>query len=111
MPLLNLKCTKDIPQELLKKLSLTVAEAIGKPEKYVMIVAEKTDLLMSGSEGDAACAEVKSIGGLNGGVNQELAAKVCSLLKDQLGIPADRTYIIFESIAADHWGWNGSTFG
>ena len=111
MPMLNLKCTKDIPQELLGELSSAVAKAIGKPEKYVMVVAEKTDLVMSGSEGDAACAEVKSIGGLNGGVNRELTAKICSLLKDYLGIPADRTYVMFESLAADHWGWNGSTFG
>jgi len=111
MPMMNLKCTKDIPQELLNKLSHAVAEAIGKPEKYVMIVAEKTDVIMSGSEGDAACAEIKSIGGLNGGVNQQLTAKICSLLKDQLGIPADRTYVIFQPLTADHWGWNGSTFG
>jgi phenylpyruvate tautomerase len=111
MPMLNLKCTKDIPQELLGELSSAVAETIGKPEQYVMVVAEKTDLMMSGSVGDAACAEVKSIGGLNSSVNRELTAKLCKLLNSRLGIPANRTYVTFESLTADCWGWNNSTFG
>jgi len=111
MPMLNLKCSKPVPHQLLEELSSAVAETIGKPEKYVMVVAESADLLMSGEQGDAAYAEVRSIGGLDRGVNHELTMKLCALLHDHLGIAPDRIYVTFQSVAADHWGWNKSTFG
>ena len=111
MPMLNLKCPKEVPSDLLKDLSGAVAETIGKPEQYVMVVAEKADLLMSGNGGDAAYVEVKSIGGLNREVNHELTMKICILLEDHLDIPADRVYVTFHSVERDHWGWNKATFG
>jgi phenylpyruvate tautomerase PptA (4-oxalocrotonate tautomerase family) len=111
MPLLNLKCTQAVPTELLNKLSSALAETIGKPEQYVMVTAEKADMLMSGQADDAAYAEVKSIGGLNREVNHELTMKICILLEDHMGIPSDRTYVTFQSVERDHWGWNKATFG
>lgn len=111
MPMLNIQCSKEIPPELLKECSSVVATVIGKPEKHVMVVASQAGLLMSGTEGNAAYAEVKSIGGLDRIVNHEITLKLGILLNDHLGIPQDRIYITFQSIAADHWGWNGSTFG
>jgi len=111
MPMLNLRCTKPVPQDLLRQLSSAVAEAIGKPEKYVMVAAETAALLMSGEKGDAAYAEVRSIGGLDRDVNRALTTKLCGLLHDHLGIAPDRVYVTFQSVAADHWGWNQSTFG
>ena len=90
MPMIELRCTREVPQELLKELSSIVALAIGKPEKYVMVCAGRADMLMSGSEGPAAFAEVRSIGGLDRVVNHEISMKVCNLLRDRLGIPADR---------------------
>ncbi|MBN2163104.1 MAG: hypothetical protein JXR25_13025 [Pontiellaceae bacterium] len=111
MPMLNLKCTKEIPAELHHELSKAVAETIGKPETYVMVVVETVDILMSGQRGDAAYAEIRSIGGLNRDVNHELTMKLCILLEDHLGISSDRVYVTFRSIERDHWGWNRSTFG
>jgi phenylpyruvate tautomerase len=111
MPMLNLKCSRPVPDELLKELSSAIAETIGKPEKYVMVVVDSADILMSAEKGDAAYAEVKSIGGLDRVVNHELTMKLCVLLNDHLGIAPDRIYVTFESVAADHWGWNQSTFG
>lgn len=110
MPMLSLKCPQDIPEDLLKEFSSIVAETIGKPEKYVMVVAEKAGMLMSGNKGNTAYAEVKSIGGLDRIVNHELTMKICLLLNDHLGIPTDRVYVVFQSVAADHWGWNSKTF-
>ncbi len=111
MPMLNLKCSSDVSEDLLAQLSIAVAETIGKPEKYVMVVAERGSVMMSGEAGDAAYAEVKSIGGIDRTVNHELTMKICDLLNGYLGIPADRVYVTFESVPADHWGWNKSTFG
>jgi phenylpyruvate tautomerase len=111
MPMLNLKCSRPVPDELLKELSSAIAETIGKPEKYVMVVLDSADILMSAEKGGAAYAEVKSIGGLDRVVNHELTMKLCVLLNDHLGIASDRIYVTFQSVAADHWGWNQSTFG
>ena len=111
MPMLNLKCSKDIPADLLPELSKLVAEGIGKPEHYVMVVVDKAPIMMSGAEGDAAYAEIKSLGGLSGEVNHSLSASLCSLLNEKLGIPPERVYINFQSFERDHWGWNNSTFG
>ncbi|VGO22729.1 phenylpyruvate tautomerase MIF-related protein [Pontiella sulfatireligans] len=111
MPMIRLQCPQEIPADVLAELSSLVAETIGKPEKYVMVVAEKADLMMSGIAGSAVYAEVKSLGGLNRVVNHELTMKICILLNDHLGIPADRIYVTFQSLVPDHWGWNGSTFG
>ncbi|MDZ8119547.1 phenylpyruvate tautomerase MIF-related protein [Pontiella agarivorans] len=111
MPMLNLKCTKEIPAELLPELSGLIADGMGKPEQYIMVVAEKTTVMMSGVEGDAAFAEVKSLGGLNATVNRAISEDLCELLHKQLGIPPERIYINFQSLERDHWGWNGSTFG
>ncbi|QBG47901.1 hypothetical protein EGM51_11025 [Verrucomicrobia bacterium S94] len=110
MPMLNLKCTKEIPAELLPELSGLIAGGIGKPEQYVMVVAEKATIMMAGIEGDAAFAEVKSLGGLNAAVNRSISENLCELLHMKLDIPPERIYINFESLERDHWGWNGSTF-
>ncbi len=111
MPMLSLKCTQEISDDLKRELSAAVAETLGKPEQYVMVVVEKASMLMSGEKGDAAYVEVKSIGGLNGTVNATLTKKICSLLHDLLLIPSERIYVTFQSVERDYWGWNGSMFG
>ncbi|MDF7825890.1 phenylpyruvate tautomerase MIF-related protein [Pontiellaceae bacterium B12227] len=111
MPMINLKSSCEIPADLLKGISEMIAESIGKPEQYVMVVSDQADMMMSGTAGDAAYAEVKSLGGLGRMVNHEITMKLCVLLNDHLGIPGDRIYVTFQSLERDHWGWNGSTFG
>ena len=111
MPMISLLCSKPVPTELLGELSAALAETIGKPEKYVMVSVSETSMMMSGTAGNAAYAEVKSLGGLNRTVNHEITMKLCVLLSDHLGIPADRIYVTFTALSADHWGWNGATFG
>ncbi len=111
MPLLNLKCTRMIPDDLIARLSTAVSVTIGKPEQYVMVVAEPVVVLMAGEKGDAAYVEVKSIGGLTREVNHELTIKICVLLNDHLGIPCERVYVTFQSVEADHWGWKQDLFG
>lgn len=111
MPMLSLRCSKEIPEALLQELSAAVAEAIGKPEKYVMVVAERADITLSATTADAAYGEVRSIGGLDRAVNRRLTGSICRLLSERLGIPAERIYITFQSLPADHWGWDSSTFG
>ena len=111
MPLIRIESTKEISSNVLAQLSATAAETIGKPETYVMVSASTAKIMMSGSDGNAAFLEVKSIGGLSQSVNQELTEKICSLLTDQLGISPERVYINFMEVPAGQWGWNNSLFG
>ena len=66
---------------------------------------------MSGKAVEAAFVDIRSIGGLSGEVNRKLSQQVCNLLKESLGIAAERIYLDFTDVDAGHWGWNGGTFG
>ena len=115
MPLLRLETTvaltEDKQQALLASLSRIVAETIGKPQQYVMVAASQAAMQMSGSPGDAAFVDVRSIGGLTDEVNRKLSQKVSQLLQGSLGIPPNRIYLNFTDVQASHWGWNGNTLG
>ena len=115
MPFLKLETTvalaDDKKQALLASLSKIVAGTIGKPEQYVMVVVSPTAILMSGKPGPAAFVDIRSIGGLGGNVNHQLAQKIGDLLKEFLGVPLDRIYLNFTDVPAGNWGWNGDTFG
>ena len=115
MPLLKLEITASLSDDkrkaLLVALSRIVAEAIGKPEDYVMVTVSQAAMLMSGKPGDRAFVDLRSIGGLSDEVNRKLSQQVCKLLKGSLGISPDRVYLSFTDVEAGNWGWNGSTFG
>ena len=115
MPLLKLETTvalnQDKLQPLLSSLSRIVAQAIGKPEQYVMVSVSPAAMLMSGKTGEAAFVDLCSIGGLSASVNKDLSKRICALLQESVGIPSDRVYLNFTDVGAQNWGWNGSTFG
>jgi len=115
MPLIKLQTSVHISEDqkgdLIASLSGITAECIGKPERYVMAIIDETPIMMSGKFGNAAFADVRSIGGLNPDTKAMLSQKICQLLQESLMIPKDRVYINFADISADNWGWNGSTFG
>ena len=110
MPMIHLTCSKEIPDDLLDEISSLVAETIGKPEKYVMVAASRAAMRMSGTDGAAVYAEVKSLGGLDRVVNHEITMKLCVLFSDHMEIPPERVYVTFQSLERDYWGWNGTTF-
>ena len=115
MPLLKLEISVPLSDgkqnALLSSLSKVVASAIGKPEQYVMVTISSAAMMISAKAGDAAFVDVRSIGGLNGAVNQQLSQKICALLKESLGLAPERVYLNFSDIEASNWGWKGATFG
>ena len=104
MPLLKLETTialsSEQRQQLLASLSKIVADTIGKPEQYVMVTIGAAAILMSGKPGDAAFADIRSIGGLTDDVNRKLSKQVCQLLHDSLGVSPDRVYLNFTDVKA-----------
>jgi phenylpyruvate tautomerase len=115
MPLLKIETTVELEEDeradLLQSLSKAVADILGKPEQYVMITLSSAAILMSGSGGPAAFADLRSIGGVSGESNGRLTQKICEALQASLGIPSDRVYVTFTDVPASNWGWNGDTFG
>ncbi len=115
MPLLKLHTSVPVFKEkqdvLLSSLSSIIAEKIGKPTRYVMVAIEEGPVMMSGKSGNAAFVDVRSIGGLTSEVNNAITKGVCRVLKEYLGIPPDRVYIVFSNITAGNWGWDNRTFG
>ena len=115
MPLIKLHTSVPISEgkreAVLSSLSSLIAEKIGKPIQYVMVVLEEGPIMMSGETGSAAFADVRSIGGLSSEVNTAITVSVCNLLKEYLGIPTQRTYVTFTDVSANNWAWDGRTFG
>jgi hypothetical protein len=114
VPTLRIQTNVPVPTgdrtALLGRASQTVAEMLGKPESYVMVILEDTcDILFAGSPSPAAFLELISLG-LPEDRTAIYARTLCILMDDALGIPADRVYIGFSSPARHLFGWNGDTF-
>ena len=117
MPLIQLDTSCDLtsPEKrnvLAQALSQVAAQCIGKPEQYVMAcVHDHVTMTLGGTTEACALVTVKSIGGLNGKVNQALTREVSKVVEQALGVADDRVYCVFEERPATHWGWKSSTFG
>ena len=114
MPTLRILTTAQVPAEdrtaLLARASRTLAELLGKPESYVMVILEDgRDMVFAGTPAPAAYLELKSLG-LPEGQTAQYSRALCDLMSDALGIPAERVYIEFASPARQMFGWNGGTF-
>ena len=115
MPLIKMEVSPalsdDDQRTVVKALSKIAAEAIGKPESYVMATVSPAQISMAGEVGPAAFLDIRSIGGLSQAVNREISKQVCALLKERLDIPEDRVYLSFANVTAQDWGWRSGTFG
>jgi phenylpyruvate tautomerase len=114
MPLLKITTNQEIPAEqqtvLLKTASENIANMLGKPERYVMVVVETNPAMcFAGETTPLAYLELKSIG-LPADRTSEFSNFLCELMAAQLQIPADRIYIEFSDAERHLWGWNAATF-
>lgn len=107
---LNTPVTADEHASALAELSATVAENLGKPERYMMVsLHPETPLMFAGDTSPAAAADLASIG-LSSSQTPALAAALCALIERRFAIPPDRVYITFRDVDRAFWGWNGGTF-
>ncbi|HDN25751.1 MAG TPA: hypothetical protein ENG03_01380 [Thioploca sp.] len=114
MPYLQIQTNSDVKPEqqttLLANASQTVAQALGKPERYVMVALQaNTPMLFAGTDQPTAFLVLKSIR-LPTASTAELSKKLCAFIEDSLKIPKDRVYIEFTNAEASLWGWDGRTF-
>jgi phenylpyruvate tautomerase PptA (4-oxalocrotonate tautomerase family) len=114
MPLLKIQTNVNVPDSkrdaLLKKVSRTVAQQLGKPEQYMMVSLEsERPMVFAGTSEPAAFMDLRAIG-LPAGKTGQLAALLCDLAKAELGVATERVYVNFADVPANLWGWNGETF-
>ena len=95
---------------LLKSLSASTAEALAKPESYVMVsLRDSIPMVFAGSDAPLAYLELKSIG-LPESKTTALSSTLCSVVNEALGIDTGRIYIEFADAPRAMWGWDGRTF-
>jgi phenylpyruvate tautomerase len=114
MPTLKIQTNVEIPAErrkvILEAASATVAEQLGKPESYVMVILETNqDMLFAASGAPLAFLELKSLG-LPEEDTPSLSAALCRFMEQQFGVPPARVYIEFASPLRHLFGWNSKTF-
>ena len=114
MPYLSIRTNVSVAEAdrpaLLADASRTVAEALGKPERYVMVDLESAvPLRFAGDDGPATALTLDSIG-LASADTPRLSAALCGFVQDRLAVRPDRVYIRFASTPREMWGWNGGTF-
>jgi hypothetical protein len=96
----------------LTELSRFVAEALKKPERYVMTgLTTGVTMTFAGTSEPACYVELKNIGTFTPEQTTSLSAALCSRIEQALGVPAARTYIEFTNSAGHLWGHDGETFG
>ncbi|KAG6499420.1 hypothetical protein ZIOFF_039206 [Zingiber officinale] len=91
MPCLNLSTNirlEDVDTSaVLSEATKTIADIVGKPESYVMVVLKGSiPILFGGTQQPAAYGELVSIGGLNPDVNKKLSAGISDILENNLPI-------------------------
>ena len=115
MPFVKITSSVELPagkvDSLLAAVSKVVAEASGKPERYMMIMFGTGAVMLGGKTGPGAFVDVRAIGGLTPAVNAKISAGICSALEQWLAVPGDRVYLTFTDVPGTHWGHNGKTFG
>lgn len=96
-------------EETISAASKLVSEHLGKDEAYVMVtIQDEETMSFGGTTAPAAYIHLESIGFKE--KPSDLAPVLCAFAEQHLGVPADRTYVNFEDLDREMYGWNGATF-
>ena len=114
MPTLTIQTNVEVIPErrkvILEAASATVAEQLGKPETYVMVILQTNpDMILATDDAPLAYLELKSLG-LPEDRTETLSGALCDLMEKHFKVPAARVYIEFSSPPRHMFGWNGGTF-
>ena len=112
MPLLQITTNVSVadPGNLINTASNLVADMLGKPESYVMVVLNPDQqMAFAGSDEAAAHIKLKSLG-LPESETAHYSSLLCGFVEQHLGVKPARTYIEFSGPPRHMWGWDGRTF-
>lgn len=111
MPFIDTKSSvpiSDEKKEIIKSKYGKAVSVIGKGESYLMVGFQDNYSLYFAGKNDKPLAfvEVKLFGKSSREQYVKLTAEICSILKEELGIPGDGVYVKYEEVT--HWGFNGT---
>ncbi|KAM6500931.1 Tautomerase/MIF [Amanita muscaria] len=87
------------------------AEVLSKPEEYISVSITYNDTLtFNGTFDPAFQLVITSLGNINGSKNVVYSKKLFSFLKEKLGIPDNRGYIVFQDPGVENLGFRSTTF-
>lgn len=116
MPLIKVQTSASAPEKaevetMLKGLSASLAQHLGKPESYVMTAFESdVPMTFAGSFDPVCYIEIKSVGTMRPEQTKSMSKDFCEKISGAIGVPQNRIYIEFADAKGAMWGWNGSTF-
>ncbi len=107
---LTVKITDEKKEAIKSKLGEIITEIPGKSEEWLMVgFKDDHTLFFRGDKKEkAAFVEIKIFGIADRIHKEAITAKVSSLFEEELNIPKDSIYIIFDEVK--DWGWNGNMF-
>lgn len=113
MPYINLRTNKGISSEVELRIKERLGEAIsivGKSEGWLMVeFNDNCKLYFKGSNESPICyVDIKLYGKASREAYSRMTNVICSILDEELGIPASNVYVSYGEY--DNWGWNGSNF-
>ena len=117
MPLLRLysNCSADAETvaALSAELSAKTAAILGKPESYVMVLAQLEQAMSFGGNTEpTGFFEVFSLGEISAEQAERFSAEISELLERRLCLSSDRIYSAYHPWARrELWGFRGGTFG
>jgi phenylpyruvate tautomerase PptA (4-oxalocrotonate tautomerase family) len=113
MPTLIIKTNAKLAEDrapFLKAASAVVADMLGKPERYVMVLLEPTpDMCFGGDMAPLAYLELKSLG-LPEQRTPDFSNILCRFIEENLKVPRERIYIEFAAPERHMFGFDGGTF-
>jgi len=102
---------KDIPDTLIAELVDVVANTLGKPKSYVMVMINGGKRInMGGTTAPCATGSLMSIGALGVEQNKKASAAIMKKVQDVIGVPGDRFYLNFTDAKKENVGYRGTTF-
>ncbi|KAI8078741.1 Tautomerase/MIF superfamily [Halteromyces radiatus] len=113
MPILEVTSQKS-PKDLsafIKRLSAVFAEHIGKPEAVCLVTFTKADdVCFAGSNNPAYLVRVGGIDVISEERNTNVTKAVTHILDEELGIPNDRGFVLFNEYPSANIGFKDTTF-
>lgn len=113
MPFIDTRVTVAITPEKREIIKARLGEAISllhKAEAYLMIgFQDNYNLYMSGKKLEkGAYVAVSLFGNAPSECYNQMTAAICTILSEELEIPANAVYVTYHGIS--DWGWNGANF-
>ncbi|MBR1930701.1 MAG: hypothetical protein IJ833_04380 [Lachnospiraceae bacterium] len=113
MPFIDSKITVTLSESQKESLKTRLGQAvsiIGKPESYLMVgINDNYTLYFAGEKVEkGAYVEVSLFGNSTASAYEQMTARICEILEEELGIPGNKVYVTYHGV--NNWGFNGRNF-